>query len=224
MTTIIALTGAAGAGKDTVAALLRDYARFVPLAFADALRAEVADAWGLGAADMLSDRATKEQPTAALALRRCTNCGFIGALAMAQHAHVNSVWLDEPRTPRQVLQWWGTEFRRAESPGYWTSQLLQRVRTLREQGASRLVVTDCRFTNELQVLRTAGAKLWRVQRAGLAPVEGQHTSATELRDTPADETLDNDGTVQQLRDRVLQHWWAQDINVPAWRLRVELQT
>ncbi len=223
MTTVIALTGPAGSGKDSVADVLCRYAHFARLAFADALKAEAADAFGARVDPLFTDRDSKEQPTPALALHRCGSFGFIGAVALATHAKVDSAWLAEPRSPRQILQWWGTEFRRRREERYWVHQLVQRIGGLKEAGHHRIVVTDCRFPNELQALRMAGAKLWRVQRAGLADVEGAHISATALAREPADALLDNNGTLDTLRDRVLAHWLAHEINVPAWKVHLELQ-
>lgn len=221
--TIIALTGLAGAGKDTTADVLVNYARFTKLAFADPLRAEVAAAFDIEArTGILEDRATKEQPHDALALRHCRNFCFIGAVAIATHATVNSQWLDQPRSPRQILQWWGTEYRRAEDPQYWIKAMASRINVRREGGHQRFVLTDCRFPNELAYVRSAGGKLWRVLRPGLAAVEGAHASATSLQLEQADLDLANDGMPDQLRSQVLQQWWATDSGIPAARLRVEV--
>lgn len=220
---LIAFTGAAGAGKDSAADVLVRYARFEKLAFADALRAEVAQAFDIESQPgILHDRALKERPHEALALRHCRSFCFIGAVAIATHARVDSAWLDAPRSPRQVLQWWGTEYRRAEDPQYWIRALASRVDVRRQAGIGRIVLTDCRFPNELAYVRGAGGLLWRVQRPGLAAVEGSHASATSLADAPADADLANDGTREALRDLVLRHWWACDSGLPATQLRVEV--
>ena len=76
---IIGLTGPAGCGKDTVAQLLATHLGFAHLAFADALRVEVAHAYGIDHG-MLTRRDTKEVPTGALAFDRCKDMLFVGAI------------------------------------------------------------------------------------------------------------------------------------------------
>lgn len=220
---LIAFTGQAGAGKDTAAALLATYAKFQRLAFADTLRAEVAEAFGLTARpDLLHDRTRKETPMDVLALRNCASFCFVGALATAHHATVNSAWLDEPRSPRQILQWWGTEYRRREDENYWVKALASRLAVMRDAGGDRFAITDCRFLNELAYVRRCSGRLWRIERSGLPAVEGQHASATGLQAIRADIDIANDGTVDQLRDQVLRHWWATDSGIAADKLRVEV--
>jgi hypothetical protein len=183
--TLIALTGPAGAGKDSVADYLVQHAGFTKLAFAGPLRAEITEAFDLfDRQDILNDRATKEQPHDALALRNCQKFGFIGAIATATHACVDSAWLDAPRSPRQILQWWGTEYRRRQNDHYWIMRMAARVGHHRGDGRERLVVTDCRFANELKWVHDTGGRLWRVDRPGLALVEGTHASAQGLPPKP----------------------------------------
>lgn len=80
--TIIALTGHAGAGKDTVASIILDaYTRNGGvLAFADGLRQEVCFAFDVYM-HTLSNRETKEQPHADLALHRCCDERFVQRMA-----------------------------------------------------------------------------------------------------------------------------------------------
>lgn len=220
---IIAFTGKAGAGKDTSADILVRYARFEKLAFADALRAEVASAFDIHSRiGILHDRVMKEQPHDAMALRNCTDFCFIGAVAIATHATVNSEWLDAPRSPRQILQWWGTEYRRARDPRYWVKALHSRIQVRAEGGQHRFVVTDCRFPNEFVFIRSMNGKLWRVHRQDLPEVEGSHASATALESFPAAVDVHNDGTVLKLRNEVLRHWWSADSGIAADKLAIEV--
>lgn len=221
--TLVALTGAAGAGKDSAADYLVAHARFAKLAFADSLRAEVAEAFDLiERPAILTNRDTKERPHDALALRHCASFCFIGAVAMATHATVNSEWLDAPRSPRQILQWWGTEYRRAEDSQYWIKSLAARISARRDGGQERFVITDCRFANELAYIHAMGGKLWRLERPDLESVEGAHASAAGLPPEDAHATLANDHNLLALRTKVLQQWWALDSGIPAEQLRVEV--
>ncbi len=187
---IIGLTGWAGTGKDTVADLLVTHFDFRKLAFADALRGEIADAFSIDLR-MLTDQHTKHVPTPALAMCRAP----VPFLAAVTHALINSeapvpagnlaewqAWLAEPRSPRQILQWWGTEYRRAEHPAYWSRKLLQRLIDHMRDGGMRFVVTDIRYQNEADTLVCAGGRLWQITRPGIdgtTTTEGTHTSATD---------------------------------------------
>jgi hypothetical protein len=66
---------------------------------------------------------------------------------------------------RSLLQVWGTEFRRASDPGYWTRQLAERLRVHMAPDIGRAIVTDARFTNELDMLRERGFIIVRLEMA-----------------------------------------------------------
>lgn len=194
--TVIALTGYAGAGKDTVADALVTHAGFRKVAFADALRLEVAGGYRLGdRAHILTNRATKETPTDVLAFCRCHDDAFTERM-MALHAREQpdfdwEAWAYTPRSPRQIMQWWGTEYRRAlTGPHYWVVELVHRIYRETEAGTC-WVITDCRFDNEAGAVRAMGGQIWHVTRPGLRQVEGTHASATDGRRFGADRVLVN---------------------------------
>jgi len=195
---VIGLTGLAGAGKDTVADVLVTHAGFTKLAFADRLRLEVAGAFALGdRAGLLSDREGKEQPTDLLSMRQCKSPSFIACCAawdsFEQPDWDHAAWAAQPRSPREVMQLWGTEYRRAESPTYWLDQLVQRIKDLNWDGRDRFVVSDVRFGNEAAGVRMLGGEIWRIHRPGQkdTAVEGAHASRTDGRDLSPECTLLN---------------------------------
>jgi hypothetical protein len=78
---------------------------------------------------------------------------------------VDLFWADRLKmpklTPRWVLQYWGTEVcRRAFHDDIWVASLENRLR----QSKDDIVITDCRFPNELKAIRKAGGKIIRVKR------------------------------------------------------------
>lgn len=204
---VIGLTGLAGAGKDTVADALVQCAGFAKLAFADALREEVEEAFELERGDaLLRDRATKETPTERLALGWCTDMHFVRAVyaaAKTRGSPMTMEAMDDPRSPRQILQWWGTEYRRAMEPGYWTALVSHRIATSIGQGQWRLVVTDCRFDNEAATIRRAGGEIWQVFRPGLRPIDGGHVSEITGDGLKPERFLVNNGTLTDLQHQVL---------------------
>jgi hypothetical protein len=70
-----------------------------------------------------------------------------------------------------------------------------------------IVVTDCRFPNEAQAIRSRGGYIWRIERYGVGPANA-HESETSLDDYEFDLTIKNDGTLEEFRDKVqaLTYW------------------
>lgn len=56
---------------------------------------------------------------------------------------------------RKLLQWWGTELRRAEDEDYWIKHAISRMEVVSEH-ADLIVVTDVRFENEAAAIRDLG--------------------------------------------------------------------
>lgn len=200
----IGLTGLAGAGKDTVADTLVTHAGFSKIAFADALRAEVAQAFTLaGHAHVLSDREHKERQLNMLSLRYCHDHAFVDLVADLEHEQVTPIYLTKSHSPRQILQWWGTEYRRAQQPNYWSTKVAMRIAQMRANDQVRVVITDCRFANEAAAVRTLGGEIWQVTRPGQPIVEGGHASQTDGSNLRPDATLVNGSDINGLRHSVL---------------------
>jgi len=223
---VIGLTGFAGVGKDTVADLLVAHFGFRKLAFADALRGEVAEAFGIDIG-FLSNPHTKHHPLSALAMRRAPSA-FLAAVCFAggegtDRGGVDHHWLDQPRTPRQILQWWGTEYRRSQHPHYWSRIMLQRLVDYMRDGAMRLVITDCRFQNEADTVRTVGGLLWQVKRPGIdaaSTTEGAHVSATDGAVFKPDTVITNNHAQEHLQGVVLSEFVALETGVRGAKVTV----
>lgn len=191
---IIGLMGAAGAGKDSVADIIMSVvpslARF---AFADLLRHEIASAFGIDPR-VLMDRTLRDTPLEQLAMRRCTDPQFI------EYAWELTTF--PGLRPRNLMQRWG-DFRRLVSrPSYFVEPAeAVRVRAVFD-GLPLMVVTDVRFPNEVAWVQRNGGQLWRITRRGLV-VTDAHVSEHATRDTPADATIRNDGTIDDLRRVVI---------------------
>ena len=180
---LIALCGAAGAGKDTVADILP--AR--KLAFADALYREVADAWSVEQ-HVLRCRETKELESPILSVAHCKDLGFR-----------TNCWRDfhnRPRSPRQILQWWG-DYRRAQDPDYF----VKRMSITRDT-----VITDVRFPNEAALVRQLGGQLWQIRRPGYEAGGTGHASDTDGSEFRPDVVLENFGSLEDLRRTALDAW------------------
>jgi hypothetical protein len=220
---ILGLTGPAGSGKDTVADLLVAHAGFTKLAFADTLKAEVADAFAVDL-EYLTRRETKEHPMSCLAMSRCLSDSFVGRMMTLHSQGSAALDLDAPHSPRQIMQWWGTDYRRAAQPEYWVSKTRNRISyLLRERLASRIVVTDCRFADEVEMVRRSfGGQLWQIHRDGVAVAPGSHVSETAGDEFRADVTLNNSHSVGHLQERVLEALWTQTAGLVPGSLRVSI--
>jgi hypothetical protein len=140
---IIGICGLIGSGKDTIADYLQNIHQFKRESFAHTLKDAVAAVFGW-------DRELLEGRTKQSREWRET---------------VDPWWaarLDMPNlTPRYVLQYWGTEvFRKGFHDDLWIAALENKLRN----SSDDIVITDCRFPNEIRAIREAGGVVIRVKR------------------------------------------------------------
>lgn len=195
-TVIVGLVAAKGAGKDTLALILAQ-SGYTRIAFADALYSEAAAAYGCTVADM-QVRETKETPQARFAPARCSNKEFAEYCLQYLAREGRTGGAEEPMSPREVLQQWGT-YRRAEDPEYWLKQV-EFVLRRPEAAGGKYVITDVRYANEASCVESAGGTLVRIRRktAEDAAAGDKHPSETELRERATRYVVQNSGTVQDL--------------------------
>ena len=145
MTTIIGICGFIGSGKDTVADYLVNQYHFRRDSFANSLKDAVAAVFGWNR-ELLEGRTT-----AARDWREQTDTWWSHKLGM-------------PITPRWVLQQWGTEVcRKSFHNDIWIVSLENRLR----QSTDNIVISDCRFPNEVKAIKNAGGKVIWIQRGAL---------------------------------------------------------
>lgn len=143
---IIGICGFIGSGKDTVADYLVNFHEFRRESFAGTLKDAVAAVFGW-------DRELLEGRT---------------RQAREWREQVDPWWaerLNMPNlTPRWVLQFWGTEVcRRAFHDDIWIASLENKLRNSHDN----IVISDCRFPNEISAIRDAGGRVVWVQRGDL---------------------------------------------------------
>ena len=140
---IIGVCGFIGSGKDTVADYLTNFHEFRRESFANTLKDAVSAVFGWDRT-MLEGR-TKQ--------------------AREWREQVDPWWaqrLDMPNlTPRWVLQYWGTEVcRRGFHDDIWIASLENKLRNSKDD----VVISDCRFPNEIKSIKDAGGIVVRVVR------------------------------------------------------------
>lgn len=187
---IIGVCGLIGSGKGTVADILVDEHGFEKVSFADSLKDAVSAVFGwpreLLEGDTEESRNFREQ--------------------------VDTWWarkLDMPfLTPRIVLQQWGTEVcRNSFHNDIWILSLERKL------GDGNYIIPDTRFPNEIDIVQRMGGQVWRVKRGadpdwfvgyqnnGKAPPD-IHASEWAWARAVFDHVVDNEGTIDQLRESV----------------------
>jgi hypothetical protein len=143
---IVGICGFIGSGKDTIADYLVNFHEFRRESFASTLKDAVSAVFGWDR--MLLEGRTKE----AREWREQVDPWWAERLAMPT------------LTPRWVLQYWGTEVcRKAFHDDIWIASLENKLRNSRDH----VVISDCRFPNEISSIRNAGGKIVWVQRGNL---------------------------------------------------------
>ena len=199
--TLIAVRGQIGSGKDTVAEYLVNYHGFHRESFANSLKDSVAAIFGW-------DRAMLEGLTSE---------------ARAEREEVDIWWSVrlgiQNLTPRWVLQHWGTEVcRHGFHDDIWIASLENKLRHITHD----VVISDCRFPNEVAAIKAAGGRVIEIQRgpkpewheyallANSGDEEanimlanmGIHSSEYSLVGSPVDIVIDNDSTIDDLYVKV----------------------
>ena len=113
-------------------------------------------------------------------------------------------------TPRLIQQLLGTEAgRHIIHPNIWVNALFADFKQLVSPGyTDNWIITDVRFPNEAKAIKDRGGIMIRVNRSqflidGKVILKDEHASETGLDDYDKfDYVIDNDGTVQDLIDKV----------------------
>jgi hypothetical protein len=173
-TLLIGLTGAARSGKSTAAAELAAQHGFIHYAFAQPLKAMLAEGLNLSAAQL--EGAEKEEPLP---------------------------WLGKsPRELLQTLgSEWGRALVHRE---LWLRVARQNLDNLAEcHPQAPIVISDVRYEDEAAFVRERGGVLVHILRPDAPPVRA-HASEAGVAIGDNDLTIHNDGDLAELRARVLE--------------------
>lgn len=140
---IIGIAGFIGSGKDTIADYLITFKGFRRMSYAEPLKDAISAIFGW-------DRELLEGTT---------------KYSREWRDQVDPWWAErldiKHLTPRWVLQQWGTEVgRRAFHDDIWIASIENKLRSVKDN----IVISDCRFPNELKSIKRAGGITIRVNR------------------------------------------------------------
>jgi len=197
---IIGICGFIGSGKDTAADFLVNLHNFKRESFASTLKDAVANIFGWDR-DMLEGRTQASR----------------NWREQKDEWWSNRLGMDV--TPRFILQQWGTNVLRQHfHDDIWIASLENKLRTAQDN----IVITDCRFPNEIKGLREQGAKIVWIQR-GITPhwysiaeqanrgdnkarewlgLNGIHASEYSWAGTNFDVIIDNNKTLDHLAAQI----------------------
>jgi len=120
---------------------------------------------------------------------------------VSEHADIQDCPGQTAVTVRRILQWWGTEYRRAQDPDYWTKAWAKKIKGY-DLDQVNILVDDVRFMNELKMLLDFEAQIVKIDRPGFA-AGGNHASETSLdgyRDWH--QQILNDGTLEAFKAKI----------------------
>lgn len=184
---IIGLNGYAGSGKDAAAEALVSRG-FTRVAFADVLRniLYVTDPW------IPLVRNESDLSYAWRTYQHVERLSFV----------VDDIGWDDAKNTypeiRRLLQVFGTEGgREILGENIWVETALKGIRP-----GENVVVTDVRFKNEADYIRSQGGTVIKIVREGVGPVNN-HISDNAMELYKFDHIINNNGTLQDLHDEVL---------------------
>jgi hypothetical protein len=102
-------------------------------------------------------------------------------------------------SPRQMFQQLGSAVRDLTEEGHWIKRLEQDYALL---DASHVAISDVRYENEAAWVRAKGGVVLHLARDGVEPVAAHH-SEDGIKARPEDYLIINDGSLEELRQRVL---------------------
>ncbi|MEE4253046.1 MAG: hypothetical protein V2I50_03280 [Desulfuromusa sp.] len=107
-------------------------------------------------------------------------------------------------TVRRILQWWGTEYRRAQDPDYWTKAWEKKLQEY-DLTQTHIIVDDVRFVNELNIIEKQGGIFIKIERPGF---NGANNHSSENSLDHYDNwhlVIPNDGSLEEFKQKTEVH-------------------
>jgi hypothetical protein len=101
---------------------------------------------------------------------------------------------------RRILQWWGTEYRRAQDHDYWTKAWEEKLLEY-DLTSTHVLVDDVRFVNELEIIKKNGGIFIKIERPGF---DGANNHSSENSLDHYDDwnfVIHNDGSLEKFQQQ-----------------------
>jgi hypothetical protein len=165
-----AISGRKGHGKDTLAkAICRFNPDYKVFHFADPLKKMAGEIWGL-TDEQMNSQTLKEE----LLYFPIEMDGYLTAMKQLTGVTVkrqNKI----AYTPRQILQYFGSDYVRSERPNFWVEHTVSII-----LGNRNAVIADARFPNEAEGVWHVGGRVIKVIRTDLPVSTDSHQSETSI--------------------------------------------
>lgn len=218
MSKVVGVAGIAGAGKDSFASVLIEEGGYVGLNFAYPIKRMCSEIYGLsnwhlntpeGKTQRFKDPLLfyKPQLDHVVSIIRETHdiSNFTFELSKIRDAYSNPKTAKKLHTPREVMQFIGTDICRLAHQDYFVQVWLKYVEA---NPTTNFVTTDVRFKNERDAIRVVqDNKLVLITRDRLFSDDVYtHESETSLGDkSEYDIVIINDGTLEDLQNKAKQY-------------------
>jgi hypothetical protein len=205
---LLGLLGEAGSGKDTAADWIVKSHNGVKVALADSIKRYCRDAYDFSDDQLWGPSSARNKPDERYPRKHtfrdnvCVCCGFKWAVSENP----------DPQcflTPRYALQIAGTEFGRHCFPNTWVNVTLRTAAILMDRESASevdydktkglyacpkldsdkervVVISDVRFKNEVDAIRSEGGVVWKITLPETSSTDGwkSHASEAEMRGLP----------------------------------------
>lgn len=187
---LLGLSGRAGAGKDTIADyLIKDHGWSGKMSYARNLKDMIKHVFKLSEYQLMDHKGKKQPINISLTpahiggvltwmCRTHEASGLAGRTAEIKK-FIADVKGKKFSTPREVIQFVGTDLCRMVIPTYHVDIIKQKL----DKATGSWIITDVRFPNEADLVKDKGGYLIKVERPGLETTDvHRHSSETALQD------------------------------------------
>jgi len=107
------------------------------------------------------------------------------------------------KSPRKIFQWLGTDILREHiDKDFFIINMRQKIEN---SNADFIVVTDVRFPNEAELIRSMGGKVIKIVRPDATTTEhSSHITEQGIPESLVDKIIINDGTIEDFNDEIME--------------------
>jgi hypothetical protein len=210
---IVGFSGKMKSGKDTCSDFLTDLRGFKRIAFADNLKRMCMHVFGLTEKQCYTQDGKERKLVAPIkATKNSVHEIAVWVvsenyfeLSEEQVKKMDEVLIDQKfTTPREILQFIGTEVLRHCIVDDFHAQVVENI--IKAKGWDNVVISDCRFPNEVKAIESWGGRVINIDRPQPEETTGikGHASENSLEGYTFDHEIKNDGSLEDLKKKVLE--------------------